>query len=51
MRANGVTLPEPGTKRGSHPKTTASTPQFKAAAAKCRGPLIAALKAQPAGAP
>lgn len=44
MRANGVTLPEPGAKPGSHPKTTASTPQLKAAAAKCRGPLIAALK-------
>jgi hypothetical protein len=48
MRENGVNIPEPGAKPASHPKTASSTPQLKAAAAKCRGPLIAALKHKPA---
>jgi hypothetical protein len=48
MRQNGVNIPEPGAKPGSQPRTASSTPQFKAAAAKCRGPLITALKRKPA---
>lgn len=43
MRVSGVAIPERGAKGGVAP--SARTPEFKAAAAKCRGVLIPALKA------
>jgi hypothetical protein len=51
MRQNGVDIPEPGAKRSSprKPLDTAG-PRFKAALAKCRNTVTAALRANPAGA-
>jgi hypothetical protein len=49
MRQNGVPLPQPGaTRSSSRPRIDATTPQFKAALAKCRPALIAALRQKPA---
>jgi hypothetical protein len=44
MRAQGVNVPEPGTKPKPRAPIDTKTPQFKAALAKCRGVLTAALK-------
>jgi hypothetical protein len=51
MHSNGAPLPAPGAKRGSLRKPPDTTsPAYKAAIAKCRGALIAALRPKPAGA-
>jgi hypothetical protein len=45
MRQNGAPLPQPGaTRSSSRPRINTTTPQFKAALAKCRPALTAALR-------
>jgi hypothetical protein len=51
MRSSGVNLPAPGSRPNGRPPAGAKTPRFKAAAAKCRAALIAALKPKHPGAP
>jgi hypothetical protein len=48
MRQNGAPLPQPGASRSSSQRPIdTTTPQFKAALAKCRPALIAALRPKP----